>query len=377
MAIHGSLLTMPLSDLLTWLQTTSRSGMLTVTRDGNEWTLTIEEGRVAGYSGPELRDNLGHIVVTSGLVSEDNLRVAYQHQRDLGGSLRKALLSRHLISESGLDDVLLEMATEAIYDLFLDLPGEFVYSEQAAQAVDLDLDDDDADTLPLSLSINHLLMEGVRRQDEWEHIRQRFPDDNIQALVIEEKVLTLPDLGVRERRILAALSEGQSVSDICFELRTPVPSVLRVMADLLDKGAVIIVRDDDLPTCKEAQGKVPELLAQAEIMSEAMQFDEAVALLDVAVRMEPADESIRQLLGEATARQLADLYQNMPPIRIPIISDKERLRSMPLKPDERYLLDRFGPSMDIGGLIMLSPMSERETLKTLKRLLHAGVIQLS
>ncbi|MCK5690696.1 DUF4388 domain-containing protein [Myxococcota bacterium] len=368
---------MPLSDLLTWLQTTSRSGMLTVTRDGNEWTLTIEEGRVAGYSGPELRDNLGHIVVTSGLVSEDNLRVAYQHQRDLGGSLRKALLSRHLISESGLDDVLLEMATEAIYDLFLDLPGEFVYSEQAAQAVDLDLDDDDADTLPLSLSINHLLMEGVRRQDEWEHIRQRFPDDNIQALVIEEKVLTLPDLGVRERRILAALSEGQSVSDICFELRTPVPSVLRVMADLLDKGAVIIVRDDDLPTGKEAQGKVPELLAQAEIMSEAMQFDEAVALLDVAVRMEPADESIRQLLGEATARQLADLYQNMPPIRIPIISDKERLRSMPLKPDERYLLDRFGPSMDIGGLIMLSPMSERETLKTLKRLLHAGVIQLS
>ncbi len=65
MAIHGSLLTMPLSDLLSWVKTTARSGSLVIKRDGGEWELTLEGGQVTGYYGPELRDNLGHIVATS------------------------------------------------------------------------------------------------------------------------------------------------------------------------------------------------------------------------------------------------------------------------------------------------------------------------
>jgi hypothetical protein len=32
--------------------------------------------------------------------------------------------------------------------------------------------------------------------------------------------------------------------------------------------------------------------------------------------------------------------------------------------------------MDVGSLIMVSSMSERETLKTLRRLLHGGIIEL-
>ncbi|HET6345761.1 MAG TPA: DUF4388 domain-containing protein, partial [Myxococcota bacterium] len=174
MALHGSLLTMPLADLLSWLKTTSRSGLLTVFRDNNEWELVVSNGAVTGYGGPELRDNLGYIIVTSGLLSEDDLRIAYQHQRAHGGSLQRALLSRGLLKPEALQACLTELATESIYDLFLDLPGEFVFSERSDGGLSLDLEDT-LERLAMALDINHLLMEGAQRQDEWEHIRERFP----------------------------------------------------------------------------------------------------------------------------------------------------------------------------------------------------------
>jgi hypothetical protein len=140
MAISGSLLTMPLADLLTWLKTTARSGVLTVTRDGGEWELTVSAGQVNGYRGPELRDSLGYIVVTSGLLSEEDLRAAYQYRRANGGTLQRALLTLALITPGDLVACLTELARESIYDLFLELPGEFVFSEELARGFAAELD---------------------------------------------------------------------------------------------------------------------------------------------------------------------------------------------------------------------------------------------
>ena len=119
MAIRGSLLTMPLADLLQWVKTTHRGGTLYVQRDGHEWELTVEGGRVTAYDGPELRDYLGQIVVTSGMLTEEDLRVAYQYQRRQGGSLQNALLARGMLTHEQLQECLSELARDSIYDLFI------------------------------------------------------------------------------------------------------------------------------------------------------------------------------------------------------------------------------------------------------------------
>jgi hypothetical protein len=101
---------MPLSDVLGWIKATSRSGTLVVNRDGGEWELAVESGRVTAYNGPELRDNLGHIVVTSGLLTEEDLRVAYQYQRANGVTLQKSLLARGLWSREQIREAVTELA---------------------------------------------------------------------------------------------------------------------------------------------------------------------------------------------------------------------------------------------------------------------------
>jgi len=378
MALHGSLLTMPLADLLSWLKTTDRSGLLTLFRAGNEWELVVNNGSVTGYGGPELRDNLGYIIVTSGLLSEDDLRLAYQHQRAHGGSLQRALLDKHLISSEALAACLTELATESIYDLFLDLPGDFVFSERSDDGLALDIEDT-LERLPLALNINHLLMEGVQRQDEWEHIRERFPTDDLLVELVDDKLPDFESLKVRDRRILASLTAGQSLTDLCFELRTPIPSVLRTLAHFEEAGAIKITQQKDAPKpdTNAAAGRVATLVDQANVLRQSGQFNEAIALLEVAVRMRPDAENARVSLKEALEEQIRDLYNQLPPVKVPVlIAGEDRLARLKLRPEERFLLDRLSAHMDIGSLIMVSSLNERETLKVLRKLLHSGIIEL-
>jgi len=376
MAIYGSLRTMPLCDLLSWVKSMSRSGLVTLSRDGNEWELLVEGGLVTGYSGPELRENLGHIVVTSRLLTEEELRGAYQHQRQNGGSLQRAILDKGLLAPQVLQACLRELACEAIYDLFIDLPGEFVFSELIPAGLDLGLDDA-VDRLPLQLDVNHLLMEGARRQDEWSSIRQRFPHDDVCVRIIDEKLPPLEKLGVRERRILASLSAGQSISDLCLELRAPILSVLRSLVAFEEQGAVEFVHSQAPEGTEGAKGRVEQLVRQAEVLRQARQFDEAASLLEVAVRMRPDADKPRLALKETVEEQLKDLYTALPPLKVPVlIADEQRIRGLKLRPEERFLLNRLSAHMDVGSLIMVSSMNERDTLKWLKKLLHSGIVEL-
>lgn len=376
MALHGSLLTMPLADLLSWLKSSGRAGLLTVFRDSNEWELVVSGGAVTGYGGPELRDNLGYIIVTSGLLSEDDLRLAYQYQRANGGTLRRALVDRGILTAEALDACLIELATESIYDLFLDLPGDFVFSERTDDGLSIDWEDT-LERLPLALNINHLLMEGVQRQDEWEHIRGRFPTDDLLIELVDEKLPELDSLKVRERRILASLSAGQSLTDLCFELRAPIPSVLRILARFEEEGAIRIEKRIGHRINEKNAGRVSTLVEQAAVLRTSGQFNEAIALLEVALRMRPDAEEARLALKEALEEQIRDLYAQLPPVKVPVlVANEERLARLKLRPEERFLLDRLSAHMDIGSLIMVSSLNERETLKTLRKLIHSNIIEL-
>jgi tetratricopeptide (TPR) repeat protein len=187
----------------------------------------------------------------------------------------------------------------------------------------------------------------------------------------------LETLGVRQRRILASLSAGQSISDLCIELRAPIPSVLRSLSELEQSGAITIENMKDGERFPDAPNRVDLLIDQSNLLRQQGQFDEAVSLLEVAVRMRPDADSVRQALREALEEQSRALYLALPPHRVPVVvATEDRVRRLRLRPEERFLLDRLSAHMDVGSLVMVSSMSERDTLKTLRKLLHSGIIEL-
>ena len=375
MAIYGSLLTMPLADVLMWIRTARRAGRLIVHRDGHDWELWVEGGTVKSYEGPELRDQLGHILVMSGLLTEEDLRKAIQHQRERGGSLQAAMIDLKQLTPQQLQECLRELATESIFDLFIDVPGDFVFSDERDIGLGAELEGE-RDTLPLELDVNHLLMEGAHRQDDWTRVSDRFGDASVGVTIDYEKLPPLETMGVRERRILASLAAGQSLSDICFELRTPVLSVLRILVDLEEQGAVALQAIES-DRAEDDVNRYEDLIRQAKILREAGQYDEAASLLEVAVQMRPDADDARAELRSALEEQLRALYASIPPFKVPrLAADPRTLQSMHLSSGERFLLERLNANMDVGSLIMVSSLNERDTLKCLRKLIHSGVVEL-
>jgi hypothetical protein len=208
-------------------------------------------------------------------------------------------------------------------------------------------------------------------------VRERFPHDDVRVEIHDERLPPIESLGVRERRILASLSAGQSLSDICLELRAPIPAVLRALAALERSGSIAISECASGSKVANEASRVQQLLEQADLLRRSRQYDEAVALLEVAVRLRPDEDRPRSALKETLGEQLRELYQVLPPVRVPtLIVGEERLSRLRLRSEERFLVDRLSAQMDVGSLIMVSSMSERETLKTLRRLLHGGIIEL-
>ncbi|MEK7706144.1 MAG: hypothetical protein AAB426_14380, partial [Myxococcota bacterium] len=192
-----------------------------------------------------------------------------------------------------------------------------------------------------------------------------------------DKLPPLESLGVRQRRILASLSAGQSVTDLCLELRAPIPSVLRSLAELEETGAIRISEGDGTQLPADMVNRADDLVTQATFLRQQGQFDEAISLLEVSVRMRPDSVPHRAALREVVEEQLKALYQAIPPHKVPmVVVDEERLRRLRLRPEERFLVDRLAAHMDVGSLVMVSSMSESDTLKTLRKLLHSGVIDL-
>lgn len=378
MAIHGSLNTMPLSELLGWVQSTKRSGTVTLERDGAEWELRLEAGRVVGYFGPEMwDDNLGRVIVTSALLTEEDLRLAMQRGRARDRSLMLVLVNEGFMTAEQLHEVLGELAAESLHDMFLDLPGQFVYSDASEQGIAFDLDDF-ARFVSVDLGVNELLLEGARRQDEWEAMRHRYPTENIVVRVNPEQMPPLETLPVRQRRIVASLAAGQVISDICVEMQAPMPSVLLGLSSLIASGAVTIEEGPSTDVALRDHNRINRLVEQSLLLRRSRQFDEAVSLLSAAVRMRPDVPHVRQALKEALEEQIRELYHVLPPHKVPrLVASDERMRRLKLRPDERFLVDRLAARMDIGSLIMVSSLNERETLKFLRRLAHGGIIELA
>ncbi|MEL6548422.1 MAG: DUF4388 domain-containing protein, partial [Myxococcota bacterium] len=330
MAIHGSLNTMPLAELLSWVQATKRSGTATVDRDGAEWELRLESGRVVGYFGPEMwDDNLGHVVVTSAMLTEEDLRAAMQKGRVQDRSLMLVLVNEGFLSAAQLQEVLEELAAESLHDMFLDLPGQFVYSDASEQGLAFDLDDFSR-FVSVDLGVNELLLEGARRQDEWEEMRQRYPTENIAVTVDATKMPNLETLRVRQRRIVASLAAGQSISDICIEMQAPMPSVLLGLSSLIKDGAITIEQRPEEAADRE-QNRINRLVEQSLLLRRSRQFDEAVSLLSAAVRMRPDAAHVRQALKEALEEQIRELYHSLPPHKVPrVVATDERMRRLKL-----------------------------------------------
>ncbi len=153
-------------DLLQWCATNLKTGTLRLKNGPIEKQLFFNSGRLFSSTSNSPRETLGQFLIRSGKISEEDLFRALIEQDRKREPLGQILIREGLLSDEELKDLLRLKTEETIYDCFLWPEGEFVFE-----------DDDLPEKIPISLPLDltGVILEGARRTDEWQRIREVFP----------------------------------------------------------------------------------------------------------------------------------------------------------------------------------------------------------
>jgi len=125
MSLRGSLSTMSAEDVLEWVAKRKLSAPLTFERRGLVRSLTVEEGAIVWASSNRRDEQLGVILVRSGLVAERALADALEARAETGVPLGKVIMMSGLMTEADLVEILATKIRETVSDVITWHDGSF------------------------------------------------------------------------------------------------------------------------------------------------------------------------------------------------------------------------------------------------------------
>ncbi|HZM69441.1 MAG TPA: DUF4388 domain-containing protein [Candidatus Cryosericum sp.] len=370
-AFTGSLDTMALPDLLQWASRARKTGTLVLRAGSVVKKIHFQGGDIIGSSSTDPRDYLGQVLLSEGLISEQQLKEAMDLQAQTRLMLGRILVQRGLVTEMRMAGVLRYKAEETVYSLFLWTDAEFEFLDGELPPGDLVL---------ISVQVEEVLLEGVRRYDTSAKIRALLPHNR---LVLASTGRPLPDdLAAKAfpRRILGLVDGQRTVAEIILEAHSSEYNVCQVLYALVHRGWVAI-RSEEAP----ASGPPPEpaefpesLLKSARACVNLGEVDEALALLDRARDAGihgPDVDALVQVTEQAFIERAYRHY--LPPDKIPVLRRPlETLVNEQLTPEEVFLVSRVNGSWDLRAIMSISPLREVDALRALTRLRERQVIDL-
>ncbi len=371
-SLSGTFDTMPFPDLMQWLGDTGRSGMLTVTLEFEERYLHIERGSLVGFGSDDPRSrDLARVLLGRGLINEVHLRRATQTSERERRPLRLVLVEDLYLSHDVLAEAVRAHAKDVALQLFLWHEGRFAFSSLRGELLFPELGEGLELRLDPPIPVKQLVIEGMRRIDEWRHIAEILPSDHtiVHALDVAE------DLPAVEA--LVAHGEPVALGDLCLELALPRLEILAQLKEAWNRGLLAVDREPAPWKPDPGHSPIDMLVASARPLLDEKQVDEAAVLLRSALDLDPYHAEARALLHRAREEQLEELYRQFPPYRVPALTgprESDRVRALP--PRDRYLLSRVDGRRDVGALTVMTPMGELETLRALKRFQHVGLVRL-
>jgi hypothetical protein len=123
-------------------------------------------------------ERIGEVLVRAKRISPQQLDDALKAQHDTGDYLGQILVYQQAVSESDLKKALRLQTLETTYRLFHWKEGRYTFDQRTVEYPRQYID---------PISTEHILMEGVRRLDEWPPIEKKIPSLKIVFSQVPEK----------------------------------------------------------------------------------------------------------------------------------------------------------------------------------------------
>lgn len=367
--LTGNLKTMALPDLLQWAGGGQKTGTLVLRGDHFQKQVFFKDGAIIGSSSNDPREYLGQFMLSEGLISEEQLKDAFDLQARTRVMLGRILVKKGLLSEAKVVEILRLKAEETIYSLFLWMEAQFEFIEDELPP---------GDQVLISVRVQDVLMEGLRRYDTSKKIRQVLPHDGV---VLRRTQKTLPpDLSAKAfpKRIYDLIDGTRALADVILEAHGSEFNVSQVLYVMVQKGYVEVA-ERTAPRAARAPADTPQALTQAaKDLIKSGDAEGALVILEKVRGGAGASPEINALIQVAEEHFIERAYRHyLPPKKIPVLRKSlESLVNQDLSPEEVFLVSRVNGSWDLKSIISISPLREVDALRALKKLRERGIIDL-
>jgi len=294
MAIQGPLRELGIHDVFQLLDLGKRTGVLRINSAlrQNEGTIWFQEAAVVAAAIQSNPHPLGSALLQAGKIREEDLTRAraLQEQGD-ARRIGEILVATGAVSERELKTQVRAHIEDVVFTMLGWSEGYFVFEECAPEVIPRETD--------LRISVEHLLLEGARRIDEWSRIQGRVAHLGVVARLApatsnEAGSLTLTPF---EWRVLSGADGERDVQAIALSLGEPEFDVARALFGLASAG-VILLRDPALESAQAApRGDAEALLRQGEEQLRAGNAEAAHAAAQAVLDGFPDDPRSHLLAG--------------------------------------------------------------------------------
>lgn len=292
MALEGTLKDFSLADIFQLIGLQRKTGVLTLTGKDDNVTVTFLDGKVVGAdSGSHrLETRLGHVLMKSGMLSQDQLARALEIQKETLQRLGFILTHYQIISNDSLKQALQLQILQIVYRLFRWKDGEYHFSQETTIEYDRD------NVQPISAE--SILMEGARMIDEWPIIEKRIRSP--------EQVFRKKGSGHE-----IVVVGGEDVDEVDFEPAGP-PSKKRKVAG----GDKIRISEEEKQIYDLLDGK--RMVSDIIEMSRLSEFDTSKALYELLTRDLIEEVRGAEVVAETSA-PVDELAVAETPVPLPLV----------------------------------------------------------
>jgi hypothetical protein len=184
------------------------TGVLTLTSDMAEKSIYVQDGRPIFATSSDRDDRLGHVLFKAGHISLEDLLESVERSMQHGKRLGTVLVERGLIQPRDLVEGVRTQVRNIITGLFLWTRGRYRYAPGPHPTQEV---------ITLKLSAGDMILEGIRRVDSWERIREAVGDLDVRYRTTDrlERFSKDMSLSLEEWTLLSHCEQPVALRDLC------------------------------------------------------------------------------------------------------------------------------------------------------------------
>jgi len=237
MALKGNLRDVGLNQLLNLIYLAHKTGALTIQRDGGGTAarLYFKEGKLiqAAMDGQAAR--LTDMMVQVGKLTPDQAKAVRARSKvDTDKELGLLMIHSNVLNQNDIIQGVKNYLLESVYTLFTWHTGTFRFDPSVLPP---------EERITVAVSLDHLIIEGSRRVQEWEHLRDELPDLDVPLKFADRPDVNIRNinLSVEQWKVISFINSRNTIRQIASFLKMDEFQIRRIIYGLQTAGLVDVI----------------------------------------------------------------------------------------------------------------------------------------